>query len=114
MGVQGQLTIETREGAGRVTLALDGELDLANASGLEGAMTSPSVETSPMLVLDLERLSFIDSTGVRVILAAAEAAAARGQRFALTEGSEQVERVLSITGTTKRLAMISAAGEGRV
>jgi anti-sigma B factor antagonist len=111
MGTEGQLTIAARERGDRIVLALEGELDLANASGLESAIASSAVQASPMLVLDLERLDFIDSTGLRVILAAADAAAARGQRFALTPGSEQVQRLLSVTGASKRLATIAPAGD---
>jgi anti-anti-sigma factor len=49
-------------------VALRGELDLATAGHLETALS----EASRPVVLDLTRLTFMDSTGVRVLLEAAE------------------------------------------
>ena len=49
-------------------VALRGELDLATAGRLEGALS----EASSPVVLDLTGLTFMDSTGVRVLLEAAE------------------------------------------
>lgn len=108
VGASGQLTIELRERPDRVILALAGELDLANASQLQAALDSPAVESGPMIVLDLEQLAFIDSSGLRVILAGADSASARGQQFAVASASEQVQRLLEITGATKRLTRIGA------
>jgi anti-sigma B factor antagonist len=107
----GRLTIEVRECPDRVILGLGGELDLANASQLLAAIATPAVESKRTIVFDLGRLEFIDSAGLRVILAAADDAQARGQRFALTGASEQVQRLLEVTGATKRLARIGAADD---
>jgi anti-sigma B factor antagonist len=109
MGALGQITIEVLERADRVILELGGELDLANAARLQSAIDNTAAAAKPLIVLDLERLEFIDSSGLRVILAGAERARARGQRFALTPASEQVERLLEVTGATKRLTRIAAA-----
>jgi len=103
----GQLTIEVRERADRVILVLEGELDLLNASQLEDALDDPAAERGAMLVLDLERLHFMDSTGLRAIFAAVQKAGERGQRFALTPGSDQVQRLLSVTGVAKSLPIIA-------
>jgi anti-sigma B factor antagonist len=65
-------------------------------------------EPAGILVLDLEDVQFIDSAGLRVILAAHQRASDRGGRLALTPGSEQVKRLLSIAGVGDRLQMIAS------
>ena len=60
-------------------------------------------------MLDLEQLLFIDSTGLRVVLSARERCHERGQEFAVTRGSEQVQRLFSITGVSDHLRTITSA-----
>jgi anti-sigma B factor antagonist len=106
MGVQGQLQITSRQDGGRVVLSLEGELDLATAEMLEQAMEGLAPES--MVVLDLEHLKFIDSTGLRSVLAALERCRRRGQEFAITPGSQQVQRLLGVTGVGKHLRIVAA------
>jgi anti-sigma B factor antagonist len=105
------LRIELRSGQDRVVLALHGELDLVGAPLLQGEVESAAVEGAPLIVLDLEDLQFMDSSGLRVILSAHERARARGQTFALTRGSQQVQRLLSIAGVTGHLNIIDSPDE---
>jgi anti-anti-sigma factor len=109
MGVQDQLQIVVRHEADRVILALDGELDMATAEQLQHAIDGLEGET--MVVLDLEQLQFIDSTGLRSVLAVLERCRDRGQQFAVTRGSQQVQRLLGVTGVAKHLRIIDAADE---
>jgi anti-anti-sigma factor len=109
MGVQEQLQIGLRREPGRVVLSLEGELDLATAALLEQAMDGLEIE--PMVVLDLERLRFIDSTGLRGVLAALQRCRERGQEFAVTPGSQQVQRLLGVTGVGKHLRVVAAGDE---
>jgi len=109
MGVQEQLQIATRRDAGRVILSLEGELDLATAELLAQAMQG--VADDSMVVLDLERLTFIDSTGLRGVLAALERCRERGQEFAVTPGPQQVQRLLGVTGVSKHLRIVAAGDE---
>jgi anti-sigma B factor antagonist len=60
------LTVAREEGATRLTLR--GELDLGTAAQLEAALA----EANGDVLLDLRGLTFMDSTGVRVLLEAAE------------------------------------------
>jgi anti-anti-sigma factor len=60
------LTVAREEGATRLTLR--GELDLGTAAQLESALA----EAGDDVLLDLRGLTFMDSTGVRVLLEAAE------------------------------------------
>jgi anti-anti-sigma factor len=105
------LRIDLRSEQDRVVLALHGELDLVGAPLLQSEIENAAVEAAPLIVLDLEDLEFIDSSGLRVILSAHERARERGQAFALTRGSHQVQRLLSIAGVSGHLQIISSPDE---
>ena len=89
-------------------LHLTGELDLASAPVFERALADADVASAPLLVLDLDELKFVDSTGLRVILLAHEGSRARGQEFAITPGSPQVQRLLSITSVAEHMQVLAS------
>jgi anti-anti-sigma factor len=111
MGARDQLRIDVRHESDRVILTLAGELDMASSELLEQAIANEDLAGAATLVLDLEQLQFIDSTGLRVILTAFERCRGRGQEFAITPGSQQVQRLLSVTGVAEHLPTIAAADE---
>ena len=61
--------------------------------------------------MNQQQLQFIDSTGLRSVLAVLEGCRDRGQQFAVTRGSQQVQRLLGVTGVAKHLRIIDAADE---
>jgi anti-sigma B factor antagonist len=109
MGVSDQLRIDARREGGRAILTLEGELDMASAELLEQLADGEELRSEPMLVLDLQQLRFIDSTGLRAILATLERCRERGQEFAITPGSQQVQRLFSVTGVAEHLPTIATA-----
>jgi anti-sigma B factor antagonist len=111
MGVHDQLLIDVRHEKDRVVIALRGELDLASAPLLQSEIESSEIVTAKMVVLDLGELKFIDSTGLRVLLSAHECSRERGQEFAVTQGSPQVQRLLSITGVGGHFRIIASPDE---
>lgn len=111
MAAQAQLNIDTKRESNRVVVAMEGELDMANAPALQNAIESEELAAPEIVVLDLQGLTFIDSTGLRVILTARELCRRRGQEFAVTPGSAQVQRLLSVTGVGEHLRTIASAGE---
>jgi anti-anti-sigma factor len=111
MGVRDHLQIEVTREQDRLVLALDGELDMASAPLLAEAVQEAHLTGTRTLVLDLHQLEFIDSTGLRIILSARKTCGERGQDLAVTRGSKQVERLLSVTGTATHLRSVAAPGE---
>jgi anti-sigma B factor antagonist len=111
MGATEQLHIDRRLGGERIVVELEGELDMANAPLLQSAIENPELTAAKTVVLDLQRLTFLDSTGLRIILAAREQCWRRGQEFAVTPGSQQVQRLLSVTGVGEHLRTIATADE---
>jgi anti-sigma B factor antagonist len=108
MGDSEQLHIDVVREADRVVIALDGELDMASAPLLQSAFEDAHLASPEMIVLDLRRLRFVDSTGLRIILAARNRCRDRGQQLAVTRGSEQVERLLAVTGMSQHLQTVAA------
>jgi anti-anti-sigma factor len=96
--------LEVREltsGAER-TLILAGELDLTGAAELENTLVS-STGNVTRLTLDLSQLTFMDSTGLRLVLFAHELCQKDGTEFALIPGPRQVQRVFEIADLHDRL-----------
>ncbi|HTU80304.1 MAG TPA: STAS domain-containing protein [Solirubrobacteraceae bacterium] len=111
MGVSDQLRIDLSREPERIVLSLAGELDMASAELLAQAVDREDARGAPLLVLDLQQLQFIDSTGLRSILTALERCREREQEFAITPGSQQVQRLLRITGVAEHLPTIPPTGE---
>jgi anti-anti-sigma factor len=111
MGVRDQIQIDVRHEGNRAILTLVGELDMASSDLLEQALAAEDLAAPATLVLDLQQLLFIDSTGLRVILTTLERCRERGQEFAITPGSQQVQRLLSVTGVAEHLPTIATADE---
>jgi anti-anti-sigma factor len=88
--------------SGTHTLVLAGELDMAAAPDLQ-AVVSACVGSAARLTLDLRRLTFMDSTGLRLVLLAQRLCRDTGAEFALIPGPRLVQRVFELTGVVDRL-----------
>ena len=104
-GVMAQLTIDTQQRNGATHLVLAGELDIASTEGLDETLTTVEDE-SPLLVLDLRRVEFIDSTGIRALIAADARARSTGRRLVVVRGSQAVDRLFSVTQLDERLEIV--------
>jgi anti-anti-sigma factor len=90
----------------RLLVSARGELDLATAPELEDALLPP-LHGGADVVLDLRALEFMDSTGVRVIVAAHLAAQEHDGAFAVAVVPDgPVARVLEISGLDAVLRMV--------
>ena len=113
MAVQEHLRIELRHEGDLAVLHLEGELDLASAPLFQAELDSAAVGGAARLLVDLLDLNFIDSTGLRAIFAAQARARERGQEFAVTRGSEQVQRLLAITRMGDHLRIVAGSEDMR-
>ncbi|MBS1868341.1 MAG: STAS domain-containing protein [Actinobacteria bacterium] len=92
---------ERRNGDATI-LALSGELDFATADAVQARLAELR-DAGAATVLDLDRLTFMDSTGIRLVLTACEDAERGGWSFRVTRGSERVQRVLEAAQVSDRL-----------
>ena len=99
--------IEVRD-PGRIRVRLRGELDVAGAPVLRDALHRLGERREPVL-LDLDELAFIDMSGLRVVMAAAEKALLEGGSFAVTRGSSQVRRLMALVRLDGQLPLDPSA-----
>jgi anti-sigma B factor antagonist len=84
---------------GTVRLSISGELDMISAAVLEQRLDAVLAQDDVSgIVLDLGGLSFIDSTGLRVIVISTRACTDRGRVLTLIPGPPAVQRVFELTG----------------
>jgi anti-sigma B factor antagonist len=91
----------------QVVLRLAGELDVAVTDDAYKRLLSLPLTRGAQLVLDLRDVTFLDSTGVRLILRARDHAARHGAGFVLVRGPEPVMRVLNVTGLAGQFEIVA-------
>ena len=105
------LEVETHESDGLVHVTLQGELDLSTVGKVEEELSRVEERADKVLVLDLRGLSFLDSTGLRLMVTADQRARKAGRRLAIVKGPETVHRVFTITRLDERLQMVDEVSE---
>jgi anti-sigma B factor antagonist len=100
-----EFSIEERRRDGTVELIVRGDLDLATAGAVGGRLDELRAAGEPALLV-LDELDFMDSSGLRMLLNAAEASDAAGWPFSITHGPLQVQRLCESTGVTRRLPIV--------
>jgi anti-sigma B factor antagonist len=103
-------TVETGEHDGGVRVILSGDLDLSTAKQAEQAIEEAE-RGAKLIVIDLRRLSFMDSTGLRVIVSADKRAKRSGRRAVIVQGPSAVRRVFEITRLGERLEIVDTPEE---
>jgi anti-sigma B factor antagonist len=90
----------------RAVLALKGEFDAASASDAHKRMLQLDLRPGGRLVLDLSGLTFMDSTGIRMILQASEFARAHCASLFVVRPPDNVMRVLELVGLDEQLDLV--------
>jgi anti-sigma B factor antagonist len=103
------LELTTSERNGGAHVALTGELDIATAPKLEDEVRRLEAEGRKLIVIDLRGLEFMDSSGLRALLAADTRSRERGARLVLVRGDDRIQRVLRITRLDERLEIVDDA-----
>ena len=93
---------QSREG-GKLTFALDGQLDANSSKEFEKVLTEETKGVTE-LVLDMEKLTFITSAGLRV-LAIAQKMMARQGHMILRNVQSDVREVCDMTGISRFLTI---------
>jgi anti-anti-sigma factor len=99
------LSIRKTVRAGTHTLALAGELDLDSASMLEEPVRQVCASGAG-LVIDLRKVTFMDSTGLRMLIVAGTLCEENGQEMRIIPG-EDIQRILEVTGLDRVLPFTS-------
>ena len=96
-----RITTEASPDVWRVVAA--GELDIGGIPALEQAMGAAYDAEAGQVVLDLAAVTFIDSSGIRVLVDAAAAARDAGGRQFTIVSSDAVDRVIELSGLRDHL-----------
>ncbi|MFD6497417.1 STAS domain-containing protein [Streptomyces sp. NPDC060188] len=92
------LTITTRTAAAGPVIEVCGDLDYATVPGFRETVIGLSLVQGDLLTVDLAGLSYCDSTGLTALVCAHDLALERGAGMVLAAVSDDLARILSITG----------------
>ena len=93
---------------GTLTIGLEGELDIATAPAFERLLRDVERDRWPIVAVDLRHLSFIDSSGIRVLLGANDRIGRLGGRMVFRHASRAVRRSLAAIGVDGILDLTDA------
>jgi anti-sigma B factor antagonist len=82
---------------GRHTLSLHGELDIYSAGELKAMLLEVVRDGTSGVTLDLSGLTFMDSTGLYMVLFGRELTERHGCDFSLIPGSPKIQHVFELT-----------------
>ena len=97
----------SRRPDGAITFALSGELDLSTLEQLEAVLDDNLNGKPELVVVDLRKLTFLDSSGLRAVLALHAGVRDEGGRLVLVQGPRRVHRVLELTGADEELEIVA-------
>ncbi|GIH25457.1 anti-sigma factor antagonist [Acrocarpospora phusangensis] len=98
-----KLRLARRSLSGAVVVAVEGELDLFTAPFLRDEVRDAIKQDGAVLVLDLTSLSFMDSSGLSVLIEAWRLATSEGGGVTLAAPQAPVARILRTTGLDRRI-----------
>lgn len=93
------MDIDEHTEADQLVIAVAGRLDSNSAPDLEQALL-PRMQERSGVILDLHRVDYVSSAGLRVLLKAAKVARSKDHRLALAGLAPQVQEVFDISGFT--------------
>lgn len=105
------LTIATRADGHVGLIELSGEFDLAGVQKFEAELAKVEAEGPAAVVVDLNGLTFMDSSGLRALVLADQRAQKAGRRLAIVPGPPAVKRVFEITQLDERLDLVESASD---
>jgi anti-anti-sigma factor len=104
-------SVDVGEVDGVSVAALEGDVDLAVVERVEAELDGAAGSSVPSLVVDLTRVTYLDSAGVHLLFKLAHRRHAAGGATRLAVAPGPVRRVLELTGVEATLAMHSSVDE---
>ncbi len=101
----------TRREPDAVHVVLSGDLDLSTLDQLKEALDGRLDGGADLVVLDLRELTFLDSSGLRLILGLQAGVDEGGGRLVLVKGPRRVHRVLELTRADEELEIVADPDE---
>ena len=92
---------------GWTVLAVEGEIDIATASALDEAIEQAVSDGKRNIAVDLEAVSFMDSTGLRTLIVAHRRLEDESGRLVVIPGSGPIRRLLEVAGVVDTLDVVT-------
>jgi len=105
------LSLETRQEGGRTIIEVGGEIDVNTAPRLRDKITELVGAGSYDLVVDMERVDFLDSTGLGVLVGGLKKVRAHNGSMRLICNQERLLKIFRITGLAKVFAIHGSQAE---
>ena len=99
------LQVETRHEGDVAVVAATGEVDVFTAPGLDTEITALLEQGTSRLVVDLSGVSFLDSTGLGVLVKGLKTARDAGGSMQLVVTSDRIRKIFDITGLDASLPL---------
>lgn len=109
--MQSDFRVDVRIEGRAAIIVVTGELDLASSPELEEQLDEVWASDAELLVIDLRELEFMDSTGLSIIVSAHQRLGDSGRKLSVVKGSQQVQRLLDLTGVSERLQLVDTPEE---
>lgn len=103
------LSLDTSHDGDQVTVKVAGEIDMHSAPDLRDRLAAHLEDGTGEVVVGLEQVEFMDSSGLSVLLNAHTALEERGRRLRITGPNTYLMKMFGITGLTDVLNIESAA-----
>jgi anti-sigma B factor antagonist len=105
------LKVETRHEGDVAVVAATGEVDVFTAPGLDAEITALLEQGSSQLVVDLSGVSFLDSTGLGVLVKGLKTARDSGGSVRLVVTSDRIRKIFDITGLDAALPLFDTVDD---
>lgn len=103
-----ELAIKAQPSPERYRITISGEVDISNADTLRDAIDLALEQPTEELQLDFAGVSYIDSTGIGVLVGAAHHARDHGKRFGVVNAQSGVMRVAQLLGVDEEIGITAA------
>jgi anti-sigma B factor antagonist len=91
-------------------IAVEGDIDLGTADAVREHVAAAQTEARHV-VLDLRRVAFVDSSGIRLLIEAQLAADRDGFALTVVRGPAPVQRLFDLSGLDDRLTLVDDPSE---
>ena len=95
------LTLTTRDAGGKTIVAVGGEIDVYTAPKLRDKITELVGDGHHNLVIDMENVDFLDSTGLGVLVGGLKKVRAHDGTMELICSQDRLLKIFRITGLAK-------------
>ena len=105
------MEIKTERQNSTLIAKVEGRVDSANAREFENALSATITAADTYVIVDFAGLSYISSSGLRVILLIAKNLRSRNAKFALCSLSGPIGEVFKISGFDKIISIYGSQDE---